>query len=456
MFSLERSFIKSKALFILIPFGGFSFSFLVGNLVIKASNSIVFALIFLGIIFFAYLIYKDIFMGIGIFIGSMLFEYDIIPLFSHGTSISKIIGILILGLCILSVLMKRKSLIPDDQKSILIVLFFLWSLFSLLFASNTELGIYRITTLFQLICTYILLIKIIDNSKALTKILLTVTILGILISVTSIVSLINSPEILTQTANSVERFEGTGTDPNHFAQNFLVLIPFGLFFYLWKSKKYIWSILAFIFVLLSTFSRGGFVGLLVVLFLSTIVIFQTRKNRLVFTILIFSALVASIIFLNKNRAVERRLTMQGSTRARLELIDVAMEMGISNFATGVGLGNFIEHSHEYCNSIHYRRESHNGFLEVFATLGFPGFLIFSSIIYLCIKDFLLGIKKVNTTNKKEVKALLQFIFISFISFLITGFFLGLIFAKMFWILVAFSSISKQIAESETINSDSVL
>lgn len=454
MFTQIKSFIRSNALLIAISLGGFLFSILIGTLLSKISNSIIFSLSFFGAIFFACLIYKDIYIGIGIFIGTMLFDYSTIPLFSQNASISKITGLLILGLCILKLLIERENLIPNDRKSSLIGLFFLWSLFSLLYVTNTKVGIARITTLFQLIMTYILIIKTIKNSKALTKILLTVTIIGILISVVSIIYMIKSPHILIQkTWGSIERYGGTNGDPNMFAQNFLVLLPFYLFFYLSISKIYMLAIITSIFVLLSTYSRGAFIGMTVVLLLSTIVIFQSKKRRLIFISLTASMLVISILFLNKSDALEKRLTSSGqgsSTQTRLELLEVALKMGMANYITGVGLGNFIEHSYEYSNFVHYQRESHNGFLDIFATLGLPGFIIFLYIIYLCIKDFWLGIKTVNSGGK-ELKNLIQFISISFISFLVTGFFLGLIYSKMFWVLVAFSSISKKIAENEVGN-----
>jgi len=447
MFTQVKSYIVSNKLIIGISSGGFLFSLLIGITVANLSNPIIFSLVFLGLISFAYLIYKDINIGIGIFIGSILFEYSVIPILSVNASISKMIGILILGLCILKLIIERKNLILNDRKSTLIGLFFIWCSFSLLYVSNIELGIARIITLFQLILAYIILIKTINDSKALTKILLVVTIIGIVISVISMITVFSSPHILAQSSAAVQRYEGSGKDPNMFAQNFLALLPFCLFFYLTRSKTFILAIMAFIFVLLCTFSRGAFVGLIVTLLSSAIIILKRRKHSLVFLLATFPILVASIIFLNKNRAVERRLVTHGSTQVRIELAKVALDMGINNFITGVGIGNFIEHSDKYGNKVHYRRESHNGFLDVFATLGLPGFIIFLYIIYLCFKDFWLGMKHTNLSSN-ELKNLIQLVFISFISFLITGLFLGLTFVKMFWVLVAFSSICKKIAVNE--------
>lgn len=453
MFNQINSLAKSNMLLIICSLTGFLFSIIGGILVSKVSNSIIFCLIFLGAILFFYLIYKDIYLGLGIFIGSMILDYSVIPIFSQDASISKIIGILILGLCLLKLLIEKKNLILYDRKSIFIVIFFLWSLFSLLYVKNIELGIARITTLFQLILTYFLLVKIIDNINELKKILFTVTTIGFIVALTSIIYLIKSPEIIAQNAGgSIERYGGTNGDPNMFAQNFLFIFPFFLFFYIYKSRFYILAVIFSIFVILSTYSRGALLGLIVMLILSAPIIVQIKNKRLLFILLSFSILVFSAMFFNKSGALTTRLKSGGrgsSTQTRLELLQVAIDMGISNYITGVGLGNFIEHSSEYGKASHIRRESHNGFLDVFATLGLPGFIILLYIIYLCIKDYWLAIRKTKLENQ-EIKHLSQFILISFIGFLVTGFFLGLIFSKMFWNLVAFSSKLRQITEKTSL------
>jgi O-antigen ligase len=450
MFTQAKSLFKSNMLLIIISSAGFLFSLIGGIIISKVSDLIIFALIFLGAISLFYLIYKDMDLGLGIFIGSMLLDYSVIPIFSQNASISKIIGILILGLCILKLIIEKKTLLLHDQKSIFIGIFFLWGLFSLLYVKNIELGIARITTLFQLILTYTIIVKIINNLNALKKVLLIVTIIGFIVCLASIIYLIKSPEIIAQNAGgSIERYGGTNDDPNMFAQNFLVIFPFFIFFYLHNSRFYILAIIFSIFVVLSTYSRGALLGLAVMLILSTPLILQIKTKRLLYILLAFSILIFSVMFFNKNGALTTRIKSSGrgsSTQTRLELLEVAIDMGMSNYITGVGLGNFIEHSSEYGRTFHIRRESHNGFFDVFATLGLPGFIIFFYIIYLCIKDYWLAIRKSKLENQ-EVKHLSQFILISFIGFLITGFFLGLIFSKMFWNLIAFSSISRHIAEN---------
>ena len=130
MFTDAKNILKSNIVSIMIYSVGFLFSILGGILVSKVYDSTIFGLAFLGAFSFFYLINKNIYIGIGIFIGTMIFDYSIIPLFSQNASISKMIGILILGLCLVKLIIEQKNFIPKDRKFILIAIFFLWSLSS--------------------------------------------------------------------------------------------------------------------------------------------------------------------------------------------------------------------------------------------------------------------------------------------------------------------------------------
>lgn len=399
-----------------------------------------------GIIFVIYIILKNLFLGIGILAGSVLIEEGF-SLFSSSQSITKLLAVFIIGLGLYKIINLKKDILTKNGLLGLTFIFFLWILVTTIAATNTQVSIMKSLTIFQMFFLYIVMINLINSNEELEKVLFAFMWTGITISLYSL--LYNSPSSINASyyGHTMVRLVGTGEDPNLFAQNFLLLVPVGFYFSIHKSKLYIIPSILFIFITICTLSRGALVGLIIVIISSMTIIFisLSKFKKYFYSSLFIISFVSILLFINSQTNglfFDRISQRDGSVNTRLQLMDVGMDMGINNFIFGVGIGNFRFNSASYGHFFHYMRESHNGFLEIFATLGLPGLVIFLLIIFFVFLYF----KKVITFYKddRRLRDLYLFLAVAFVSFLITGFFIGIYDHKLFWFLVAFATVSQKI------------
>lgn len=419
---------------------GFIITFVAG--IIFSNLSLIF---FCGIICgigFIILIYYKLEWGIGLLIASMLFEQSIVM---AEISLTKIITLPIIFIAIVKILLKHKRLhINNTMDSIIIILFF-WMSLSIFYAKYLDKTLQSFLTYLQLIFIYLVIKSIINDENELKKIIKIIVIFCLGMSIFSIVSIIKDPSALLQSAyQDSDRIVGTSDDPNKFAQSLIFVLPFSLYLFN-ENKNHLIHSAIFILLILSTFSRGGFLGMAVVLLLSILVLLKNSKKGIIISCGIIIVLACSFMFLDKGNKLSNRyksIEKRGgsSISIRLDMIYTAIDMGLQHPLTGVGLNNFIENSHLYGNKVNYGRASHNGYLEILATLGIPGFLLLIILIYLSLKNIKTYINIVKRHNLNHNLLMAQFIGISFIGYMTTSFFLALLANKLYWVLLAFSDI----------------
>lgn len=164
-----------------------------------------------------------------------------------------------------------------------------------------------------------------------------------------------------------------------------------------------------------TNSRGGFLGLLAVVFTFLWVKLIRNKRfiiKLVILILSTTFILAAMKF-GPSRISELN-TKEQSAHVRSWL----WESGINNLREnpifGVGKGHFSVAGHT---------AAHNNFVQNMAEMGFPGLLIYISLIYLSLKGLYIIIK--NRTYEKSNPILVSLsrgLFVSMIGYAITTFF----------------------------------
>lgn len=126
-----------------------------------------------------------------------------------------------------------------------------------------------------------------------------------------------------------------------------------------------------------TFSRGGFLGLIA---MSGVLLWKAgRQNRIV-TVLAF-ALMFGVFVLAMPSGYGGRISSMfnigedptGSSQARRELLDRAINVAVHHPIIGIGMGNF------HIFSIH-EQVAHNSYLEISAELGLAGLLAYLVLI----------------------------------------------------------------------------
>jgi putative inorganic carbon (hco3(-)) transporter len=384
--------------------------------------------------------------GIGIIIASMLYEREVVI---GLISLTRIISIPILLICLIKILLRQKKLYITNLMDPFIFLLFLWMTISIFYATNLESVTISLLTYFQLIITYITIKSIIDNEIELERLMKIIIFLSVAVMLFSLFTMIqNVDSLFTSTFQDTNRVSGPSDDPNKLALGLVFLLPLTIYLLITKSKFFIIPVAIFSFIILSTFSRGGIIGMTAVFLLSMIQLNKKFKNGIIYSIIFIVLLTGTFLALNQgNKILNRMETIQGlegdSIKTRLELFNTALDMTLKNPILGVGLNNFMDNSHLYGNKVHYQRASHNAYLEVSATLGLPGLILLLTMLYLFYRN-MKTYQNLDVSNKYA--QMVHFINISFIAYLVSSFFLALLSNKLFWVLLAFSNIIAKCSE----------
>ena len=251
------------------------------------------------------------------------------------------------------------------------------------------------------------------------------------------------------------RLAGPINEPNMWGQVLIAVIPFVIFGILRESSKmklfYIGSLVILLVELLNTYSRGGYLAFLVVLFL--IIFFFTRFNFLV----VFSAVAVGVLALPllPPQYVERFQTItalssenqsavyeEASFRGRTSEILTGLTMFADHPLLGVGAANYPVNYQKYAQIIGLevrteQREAHSLYVEILAETGIIGFLAFMGIV-----SFLfLALARMKTELSKtkyfdEWSSHISAMQVSLIGYLFAAIFLHGAYIRFLWMLTA--------------------
>lgn len=175
----------------------------------------------------------------------------------------------------------------------------------------------------------------------------------------------------TQSVMGRVRFRGTMKDPNELSLAVAIVMPLAFaFFDRRRTVRHTALVLATVALAgvcaVFTRSRGGQIVFLLVLGVYFVRRFGARG------VVVGVACALPILLLGGRDTAEAA----GSTLERLEAWAAGLRMFRSSPLLGVGLGQFTEH--------HYLT-AHNSYVLTAAELGFPGMVLWSSIVYLSVK-----------------------------------------------------------------------
>lgn len=266
-------------------------------------------------------------------------------------------------------------------------------------------------------------------------------------------------------------------DENDLCMTLNMIIPFSFFLALDQTGKkriyYLAITCLFLFVIIITQSRGGFVGLI-----ATGMYCWIRTKRKLITALIigilavFAVIMAPPQYWGEVRSITEEGTNKGTGEARIYTWTIGWHIFLENPIMGVGQGNFPwvfgEYEKEVTGSdepFHGRsvagRAAHSIYFTMLPELGLVGTFTILAMIFYCLKDLNLVKKKFIPRKSNKINAnagtgmsseKLYHIALalegSLVSYLVSSSFISTLYYPNLWILMGFIMSLKRIVVSK--------
>jgi O-antigen ligase len=251
----------------------------------------------------------------------------------------------------------------------------------------------------------------------------------------------------------IVRYEGFVFEPNAFALFQLFLIPVLVFFAAaYRRPRFIRPFFALaalgsVAVLVLSFSRGGFVGLAVLLV--TLIIVERRNKPLfllgVSTVAAGVLLVPGVYWQRIGSVFDFATRRAGdfAIYTRIETMKVALRLGLAHPFLGVGIGNFIPSSAYF---IPHGLTVHNSPLQVVSELGLAAFALFVAIV---VYNFGIIRRMMRNEEDPEAAQMGRALLVQHVAMLASSIFLPVFYDIIMWLMLALPSIAEHAYLSES-------
>jgi O-antigen ligase len=271
--------------------------------------------------------------------------------------------------------------------------------------------------------------------------------------------------------NDGYRIIGSIGDANYYAQIMVALLPLAVERFLHHKSLILRGLAAWAFAvsaltILYTYSRGGFLAMMVVGFLLfirqpvrpwTAAFFVISVGLIVFQFIpdqYTNRITSLFTFLpgNSKTSAQVDTSIQGRAAANI----VGWHMFLDNPVFGVGVGNFRVRYDYYARLAGVVRETtsaHNLYLEIAAERGFMGFLSFAAILYFCFRALQRTRKEALESGMVELAGICDALTIGLAGYLTASLFLHGSYVRYLWVLlgIAYSTPqAKQIGHSASL------
>lgn len=413
-------------------------------------------------------------MGLFAFLFATYINLSYVLIYYHGLpSIAKMfVGFLVM------VVFVRRFIFKDELRgwsrlAIVLFLFGLLGSLSLLYVSNFEQAYLDVIDFLKDGLIVLLIIMIISRRESLRPMIWVLLAAGLFMAGISTFQRLtgtysNNYWGFAPTLNSTDvglRQAGPVRDPNFFSQILVILVPMALERFINEKKplpKLIagMAVLIFIFTIIYTYSRGGFLALAA----SLMVWLVKRPPKPQIATLMIAAGILVLQLLPSNYT-ERILSLSSflpgsstfvtsdqSFRGRSSENLVAINMFLDHPLTGVGPGNYSLYYQEYSRRLGIDprrglRSAHSLYLEVLAERGLPGIFLFSLILYLTIMGLIRSEPLSLAKRDHELADISIAVLGSVVGYLVSALFLHGAQIRYFWVLIGIAWAVKKIAET---------
>ncbi len=259
------------------------------------------------------------------------------------------------------------------------------------------------------------------------------------------------------------RIAGPIGSPNFFALVMVVLVPLALE-RLWHSSKKTerllagWALAVSVLTIIFTFSRGGFLALVV-----TLVLMFVRRPPRPAVLLVTGGLIVLLWQYVPAQYTERLATLveffddtpveEVSFRGRSSEVLTAWLMFVDHPFVGVGFDDFKSYYQTYAQRIglevrNEERSAHNLYLEVAAETGLMGLFAFGAILWFMFRGMRAAKKSFTEAGLSDYASMVGAFSVGWIGYLTGSLFLHMAFPRYFWLLVGIALAMPQVAANE--------
>jgi putative inorganic carbon (hco3(-)) transporter len=264
--------------------------------------------------------------------------------------------------------------------------------------------------------------------------------------------------------NEGYRIGGPIGDPNFFAQIMVVLVPLAMD-RMNREKNRLLRLIAAVALGISvltiffTFSRGGFLALLVVLV--AMLLYQPPKMRQILILLLLGTVLINLVpdqFTSRLQTLTNLLPGQVqvqsdvSFQGRASEATVAWMMFLDHPFLGVGASNYPVYYLQYSRILGLdprleQREPHDLYLEVLSELGICGMIVFLLILWNVFQGLSAARSDLDDLDELGYSSLITALMVGFIGYLTAAIFIHGAYPRYFWLLVGISMAVPQIARN---------
>ena len=345
---------------------------------------------------------------------------DMINIGRFSLNLASIFGILVILFCLFVIIKNHKKL-----KSIALTtnwtFFIIISFFSIFISTNPATSIIEFTRLISIVLIYFTSFLLIKTNKDLSKLIKVIIASAIVPSFFAFYQFIFNKGLTIVEEGIFNRIFGTFSHPNLLA--FYILIPLSLCFiiFLVSNKRKVQIItygflsVFFILTLIFTYTRGAWIGFIIIAFIIGIVKFRGFLVIIVFTLIISYIGIDGI----QSRAQETiDVSPYGSIQWRLNLWDDSLRYIKEKPILGHGVGTANETIYRNRGPKFGSTHPHNDYLKISLEMGILGLIAYLLlIINLLLKLFHIYKKE----KKPNLRALTLVVLVLSISIFATSF-----------------------------------
>lgn len=265
------------------------------------------------------------------------------------------------------------------------------------------------------------------------------------------------------------RASGPIGDPNFYAQVMLVLVPMALD-RVWNERRRIlkllaaWALAASALAIVFSFSRGGFIALVVMLGASMVYRRQPLVNWL-------AAIALGLVLLrfvpqSYSDRIETLISVvpgfsepmttvreEPSFRGRASELIVAWKMFTDRPLVGVGLGNYAVHYQDYARQVGLavhaeERAAHNLYLEIGAETGLLGLGAFAVVLWKAFQGLRQAMAQLAGAQLHGYAGMVSSFAFGLVGYLTAAIFIHAAYPRYFWLLAGIALAIPRVAAYE--------